>query len=202
MSPRELEIYESHPRVGAELVANIPRLAGVAEMIASQNKSYDGSDDTSGIRDSGKIPLGARILKVVQNFDMLVARGASPSAALATMLDHGQVYDPAVLRAMETLIGLEAEFEVRNLAFGEVAPNMVLADNVYTLDGELLIAKGFELSPSIIQRLESFARGGQLKEPICVLVPKRPASEESAGSGTTGLMGRQSQPMNNDSLVV
>ncbi|MEW5875042.1 MAG: HD domain-containing phosphohydrolase [Candidatus Zixiibacteriota bacterium] len=202
MSPREQEIYDSHPRAGSDLVANIPRLAGVAEMIAGQNRAYDGSDDLSGVRNSGTIPLGSRILKVVQDFDMLVARGASPSAALASLLDRGHLYDPAILGAMETLIGLEAEYEVRNLAFGEVAPGMVLADNVNTLDGELLIAKGFELSPSIIQRLESFARGGQLKEPICVLVPKRAAADESTEGRAPAVPGKQKHPLSTDSLVV
>lgn len=203
LSPREQELYEAHPRLGSDLVANIPRLSGVAEIIAHQNRRFDGSNDMSAVRVSGSIPLGSRILKVVQDFDLLVARGVGPSSALATLQERAGWYDPDIVHAMETLVGLESEYAVRNVAFRDIAPGMVLADNVLTLDGELLIAKGFELSPSIIQRLESFARGGQLREPICVIVPRK----ETAASGPPhkpGLIPEEYNPpaVDSDPVVV
>lgn len=52
---------------------------------------------------------------------------------------------------------------------------MILAEDISSGDGQLLIAKGFELSPSILRRLEHYAVNSLLREPVCVLVSTQKA---------------------------
>ncbi len=171
LSDAEQRLYDTHPKIGKELIANIPRLEDVAEIIVHQNLHYDGSEGPPGARRGSDIPLGSRILKVVLDYDALVSSGSSTAAALATLTEHTDWYDAAVLRAMETLVGLESQYEVKKVSAKDLNSNMILAENVLSTDGQILIAKGFELSPSILRRLEHFAQNMPLREPICVLVP-------------------------------
>src|SRR5258708_19068798 len=76
MPPDERAIYENHPKVGARLLAKIPRLAGVAEAVALQDTRFVELAGNGGI--SGSLRLAASILKVALDFDVLVAAGQSP----------------------------------------------------------------------------------------------------------------------------
>ena len=62
-----------HPRIAADLVGNIPRLREVAEIIAYQEKRFDGGGLPPDGASGGRIPLGARVLKVALDFDTLEA---------------------------------------------------------------------------------------------------------------------------------
>ena len=175
LSSAEQKAYDNHPNVGRELIANIPRLEPVAEMIRYQGLHYDGSGTPLGSPQGPDIPLGARILKAALDYDLLLATGSPSATALASLYERTGWYDPAVLHALKTLIGLEASFEVKRVMIRELEPNMILAENILSGDGQLLIAKGFELSPSILRRLEHYAVNSLLREPVCVLVPTQKA---------------------------
>ena len=110
-------------------------------------------------------------MKAALDYDLILTCGSPPATALATLYERAGRYDPVVLQALKTLIGLEARFEVKRLLIRELEANMILAENILSADGQLLIAKGFELSPSILRRLEHYAVNSTLREPVCVLVP-------------------------------
>ncbi len=167
LSSSEQKAYDSHPAVARELLANIPRLEPVTEMIRYQDLHFDGP----GVPQGASIPIGARVLKAVLDYDLLVASGSPSAVALAGLYERASWYDPAVLQALKTLVGLEARYEVRRVAIRELEAGMILAENIVSNDGQLLIAKGFELSTSILRRLEHYAVNSLLREPVCVLVP-------------------------------
>lgn len=185
LSSAEQKVYDNHPNVARELLANIPRLGPVIEMIHCQNLHFDGP----GVPQGTSIPLGARVLKAVLDYDLLVASGSPSAVALAGLYERANWYDPAILQALKTLVGLEARYEVRRVAIRELEASMILAENIVSNDGQLLIAKGFELSPSILRRLEHYAVNSLLREPVCVLVPTQKASpaEASRQSVLTGV---------------
>ncbi len=152
--------FAMHPKIAADLVANIPRLREVSEIIAYQEKRYDGSglppDDVAG----GRIPLGARVLKVALDFDTLEAmfrhkgNAENPVAeALARMREREGWYDPEAFGALESLATLPDGYEPRLAAVGELAPGMLLDQDVAGLRGELLLGRGLELNAVSIRRL-------------------------------------------------
>jgi response regulator RpfG family c-di-GMP phosphodiesterase len=185
LSSAEQSIYDRHPNVGRELLANIPRLEPIAEMIRYQDLHFEGP----GVPQGTSIPMGARILKVVLDYDLLTSTGDPSATALASLYERSGWYDPSVLQALKTLVGLEARFEVKRVAIRELEAGMILAEDIVSGDGQLLIAKGFELSPSILRRLEHYAVNSQLREPVCVLVPTlKAAVSEAAGQPVLAAM--------------
>jgi response regulator RpfG family c-di-GMP phosphodiesterase len=165
----ESQMLEAHPSVGRDLVANIPRLETVAEIIAHQQKCFDGSGPPSGSQTGKEIPLGARILKVAIDYDTLKWSGLAELEAIAELRRHSEWYDPDVLAAL-TIVGTEETFDVQEVGAKDLRTYMIVAADVTTVDGALLVSKGQEVTPALRERLRNFERNGRLEEPIRVLV--------------------------------
>jgi len=75
LSTPERRMFQAHPQVGHDLIANIPRLEAVAEIILYQEKDYNGGGIPENDVLGEAIPLGARALHAALDFDTLVAGG-------------------------------------------------------------------------------------------------------------------------------
>jgi hypothetical protein len=144
----------------------------VAEIIALQEKGFDGSGIPTGDPRRGEdIPLGARILKAVLDFDTLKGRGIPPGKALAVLRKRRGPYDPSVLDALEIVLGVEARYRRREVRVRELKAGMVLDQDVLTEEGRLLLSRGQEISLLLLNRLQAFAGANTIREPIRVFVP-------------------------------
>ena len=115
LTPEEFQKIRAHPKVGADIVSSVPFPYPVAPLILSHHERWDGKGYPSGLKGEG-IPLGARILSVVDYFDALMAdrpyHRAMSSEAAANLLrqESGRALDPAVVRTfIELLPSLQAE---------------------------------------------------------------------------------------------
>jgi response regulator RpfG family c-di-GMP phosphodiesterase len=171
LTGEEEQIFQMHPSIAAGLIGKIPRMDNIAEIIAYQEKHFDGSGIPTDSRRGDQIPLGARILKVVLDFDALEFSGGSKAKALDQLKQRSGWYDPKVLTALERLIGIEAKYQVRSVSVKNLEENMILAENVKTTMGLLLISKGQEVSRPLLVRLKNFAITPGVQEPIRVIVP-------------------------------
>lgn len=160
LAPDERKLFETHPTVGAGVLANIPRMALVSEIMKHQHARYDASP-----------PFGARVLKVVLDYDMLLNRGL-PAAAIFTQM-HGVkgVYDPDILRAFESTIPVDSGYTRRRVTMRDLKENMILEEDIVSVDGMLLLAKDAELNEANIYRLIESTRSFDIVEPVTVLVP-------------------------------
>jgi diguanylate cyclase (GGDEF)-like protein/putative nucleotidyltransferase with HDIG domain len=70
LTPDEFERVRTHPVVGAEIIKAVPFPYTVAPYIHSHHERWDGSGYPDGLRGE-EIPLGARVLAVVDYFDAL-----------------------------------------------------------------------------------------------------------------------------------
>lgn len=166
----EAEMIQSHPAIGRDLVANIPRLEGVSRIIAYQQKCFDGSggpadDSTAG----AEIPLGARILKVALDYDAARWGGRDEIDAVTKLAGHPERYDPEVFAALRVVVGFQESLHRTEIALKELVPGMSLAEDLKTGDGMVVVAKGQEVTPMLCQRIRNFSRHRQIQEPICVL---------------------------------
>ena len=93
LSPCQAKELTVHPLIGRDLVKNIPRLEGVAEIIAYQGKCFNGEGPPPDGRQGKAIPLGSRILKLALDFDALVCTGSTPARAMAEMENRVGWYD-------------------------------------------------------------------------------------------------------------
>jgi response regulator RpfG family c-di-GMP phosphodiesterase len=170
----ELQQFLGHPAFGARLVAKIPRMERVAQIVAYQEKHFDGGgvpkEETAG----AAIPLGARILKAVVDFDILLANGL-PKADAITKLDRRKgVYDPTVVAALAEVIREQARYTLNKVHLHGLAPGMILAEDLFGTRGNetlLLIAKGRELNATIIEYLLDNSRSIKINQPVAVIEP-------------------------------
>lgn len=111
-------VLRQAPEMARDLLANIPRLNKVAEIVYLQDKGYDGS----GFPDQGPrgdaIPLDARIIKILK--DLADETGDAPltEAALLRLDQKKNQYDPILLSKVRNCL--------RALVAGKAAPAIEL----------------------------------------------------------------------------
>ncbi len=137
------------PRLAEQLVASIPRLDAVRSILLHQDVPFEGSA-TAG----AEVPVGARLLKVAQDFDALEARGMPAALALDALERRSGLYDPAVLAAMRRVCGVgELTAVVEEMRLADVRHGMIFATDVTSPRGLLLVARGQEVTPSLYERI-------------------------------------------------
>jgi len=98
----ERKKMQLHAQIGAEIVSAVPFPCPVAPLIRSHHERWDGKGYPSGLRGE-QIPVGARILSVVDFFDALTSgrpyRPALSTDAALGMLraEAGKAFDPAIV---------------------------------------------------------------------------------------------------------
>jgi len=165
------------PETAARLLANIPRLEGVARVVRYQHKHYDGTGFPSDSIKGESVPLGARLLKILDDMAQLQTGGMSRSLALDEMQGRRGWYDPSLLDAVRTYYGITAAARETarptiSVEFSNLAPGMVLRSNIETKDGTLILAAGHALSDMTVEKILNFERISGIKEPIFVEAPE------------------------------
>jgi diguanylate cyclase (GGDEF)-like protein len=105
LTPEEFERVKIHPRVGAEILRNVPFGAPVSELVLCHHERWDGLGYPAGLRGED-IPLGARILAIADCYSTLQAdrpyRPARNEAeAIAVLREFaGTAFDPTLVDLM------------------------------------------------------------------------------------------------------
>ena len=108
LTHEEFQKIRIHPQVGAEIISGVPFPYPVAPLILSHHERYDGKGYPTGLK-GDEIPLGARILSVVDYFDALVSdrpyhKAMSVSAAHGLLQQEaGRALDPRVVQTFADL---------------------------------------------------------------------------------------------------
>lgn len=172
LNSEESQLFSMHPFVASDLLANIPRMEAISEIIAFQQKNFDGSGVPAQDCKGENIPLGARILRVILDFDTLLAKDHDRFAAVEQLKTRQGLYDPGVLSALAEVIKTEASFTKESLGACQLCDGMVLAKDVFLQNGRLLAPRGYKVNLTLRERLKSFSENPGIKEPIAVLVPR------------------------------
>lgn len=150
-----------HPERGQMLLMPIEQLAGVAQLVRCHHEQFDGEgypDALSGM----EIPLGARILAVVNDYDALqlgtlAARPLSVGDSLRFIVDNrGKRYDPTVVDAFSQVLAEQnnpddfVEMPMRPVS---LQPGMRLTRDLFHRDGYLLLARDHVLNATEIAQL-------------------------------------------------
>src|SRR5687767_6648599 len=128
LTPEEFQKIRAHPKVGADIVSSVPFPYPVAPLILSHHERWDGKGYPAGLKGED-IPLGARILSVVDYFDALMAerpyhKAMSFEAAIGLLRQEaGKGLDPTVVaKFLELLPELQAEAAKLEQAMRKPAP--------------------------------------------------------------------------------
>lgn len=177
LAGEDLQLFNMHPSIASDLLAHIPRMEKIAEIITFQEKCFDGSGIPHEPLSGKEIPQGARILKAVLDFDTLVARGVSKDDALIHLRRRTGHYDPAVLSALDAVVAMERGYQVKFVKAVELQDSMILDQDLFTRDGRLLIARGYQVSQTMRERLRHWVHSPGIQEPIRVHVPMAGATD-------------------------
>ncbi|MCG8357658.1 MAG: response regulator [Kiloniellales bacterium] len=169
-------MFERVPEISRGLIANIPRLKAVAEIVRYQAKRFDGGgfpeDDLAG----EKIPVGARLLKILADLHDYCSGYQISDQAFETLAKDVGAYDPKLLgavRARRKLLRVRSdtaeEGQVLALATNSLLVGDQLATDVKTANGQLVLAKGHVLSEALIEKLRNLVSLKHVPEPIQVI---------------------------------
>ena len=115
LTPEEFQKIRAHPKVGADIISAVPFPYPVSPLILSHHERWDGKGYPAGLK-ADEIPLGARILSVVDYFDALMAerpyhKAMGFDAAIGLLQQEaGKGLDPTVVeKFIELLPALQRE---------------------------------------------------------------------------------------------
>jgi response regulator RpfG family c-di-GMP phosphodiesterase len=184
MTERDSEAWGEHPQIGRELIQRIPRLKEVAEIVGYQHVGLT-SPRAAALRNDGRdLPLGARILKVVVDWDELLRVGLGEKRALADLHSRGSDYDTLVLAALERALEERTLFTRVELAVEELKPGMIVDRPVELSDSTLLVPPGLEVTHALLARIRAFRTRLPNDASVHVLAP--PSTTLAAGSPRAG----------------
>ena len=108
LTPEEFERMKVHPLVGADILGHMQFPYEVVPLVRSHHEKWDGSGYPDGLKKE-EIPIGARVLAVVDCLDALISdRQYRPALPLAEAMavvqgQAGKAYDPRVVEVLSRL---------------------------------------------------------------------------------------------------
>ena len=126
LTAEEFQKVQAHPQVGADIIAAVPFPYPVAPLIQNHHERWDGRGYPRGLRGED-IPLGARVLFLVDYFDALTSNrpyheAMTFEAAVALIeQEAGKALDPrAVAAFVRVMPQVRAELEEKERRSGPV----------------------------------------------------------------------------------
>ena len=170
LTNEEQQMFAGHPAVGYNLLANIPRLEPIAQMIAQQQKPFKEYLPLAELAEEERtVAQGAQILKVALNFDQLVVSGMSNKQSLSVLRAQPKEYSPEVVATLANLQMEEVGQVVKMVRVRDLNTRMIADDDIKAQNGLLLVPKGQEITYPVLERLRNFARRVGLVEPMRVI---------------------------------
>lgn len=177
LSKIEEQMVAKLPDTAAKLLANIPRLEGVAKIVRYQQKNFDGCGFPADSVAGEAIPQGSRLLKIFWDMFQLQKTGLSRGDAFDEMERRRGWYDPQMLATVRALgegaATASAKPSVRTISVAarDLVPGMVLHSNVVTKDGVIIIGAGHEVNEMTLEKIQNFESMAGIREPILVIAP-------------------------------
>lgn len=179
LSDEERKVYETMPKLSADLVAHIPRLENVAKGLLYQSKNYDGSGFPDDTLSGAQIPMIGRVMRILNDIADS-SGGAEPGRVVFEHLQRWSLrYDPAILAAAERVLLADTDGDGEETSFrsSEYVPvrllrrGLLLVDDIAYPDGRLILSKGTELTEVQVQRIRAIHKVRPVAEPILVSFP-------------------------------
>lgn len=173
LTDEEKKLAESVPAVSAHLMENIPRLDKVAAMVRLQGVAFSEINGEPYQIHDDRARVGGHLLKVANALETKIAEGLSLSSALEDLKRKPREYDPRLIALLSDVEPVNKTQTIAvNLDVGDMRPGMLLAEDVCTHSGAVLVKKGFEVTESILIRLRNYSKSHIINEPIRVIVQK------------------------------
>ena len=157
LSNEQSEMLSEANDISVRLIRRIPRLGGVADLVAK-------AANPSGRND------GPTVVAAVAALDDQICAGSPLTSALDAMANDFPV---AMIDALSSWPLVNEELQIRLVKLRELREGMVVESHILTTDRQLLVRAGSQLTTPLIQRLRNFHRSKGVAEPIRVSMPTK-----------------------------
>jgi response regulator RpfG family c-di-GMP phosphodiesterase len=180
MVGENLAIYRKFPVRGEQLLMPLEDLHGAATILRSQLERFDGAGFPDGFC-GDEIPIGARILALVSDYDSLqigtlIQRRFLPAEArISVTHSSGKRYDREVVKAFNLVLDEEeagAETNEAVLSTLKLLPGMVLSRDLIGHDGVMLLSADHVLDERLIQLIQVFEKKGETRLNVSIRVER------------------------------
>jgi len=171
------------PEITARILSHIPRLDDVARIVRLQMKNYDGTGVPDEPVSGHDIPVGARILHVINDFESLKASGISPADSFETLRARTGYYDPKVVDAFCRIFEENTDSTgQRAMLTGDLLCDMTLARDVKSTAGVLLVSAGQVVNENLLEKLQNYSHTLGIEEPIWIETQEDQNSADQAAT--------------------
>ncbi|MBK6685749.1 MAG: response regulator [Deltaproteobacteria bacterium] len=159
LAHEEKQMVNGHAESAYQLLSPIPRLESVATMIR-----YQFGIPLQAVVTPEEV-RGVRLLQVIGQLERLLGEVHSLKAALPRVKAHFAREFQEIVEALADLPGGEL-IGTCSIKVSDLRAGMVVDDDVRAKNGLLLLARGAEVSPAMVERLVRFASVVGVKEPL------------------------------------
>lgn len=163
LNSEELVAIQKVDALTKRLLGNIPRLDAVVSLLEEVQSMHQGGTASKS--------LPAQILYFALQLDKLENRGVQTSLAINTVHSEDIAWNADMVKVFMEHIGSGGVPEtIKELPLAAIQEGMILAQDLYTTAGALLVGRGFEVTEGFAAKLRSFKKD-YVKEPIQLIVP-------------------------------
>lgn len=162
LGPAEMNAYRRHPVLAAQALMALEDMQGVIPIVRGHHERFDGKGFPDRLMGTD-IPLGARILAVVDHYDDLLhghitGKPLKPDQAKSLLQrGAGEQFDPDLLALLLRLTDEQpTQYPLKEVAARELKPGMVIGRDLKTAENVVLLAVGQVLSAGLIQRIQRY----------------------------------------------
>ena len=169
LSSMEEDMVRNHPVVARNLLVNIPRLGTVARMIEAQGELFTRRTKHADFQGENLVALGGNLLKIAMDYDKLLMQGESKQMALNELIKQPDCYFIEAVRVLEDFEISPIDDVEKIINARELKTNMILHEDIQAKNGTLIAIKGQDVSYTMLQRLQAFAKSVGIIEPFRVI---------------------------------
>ncbi len=178
LSPMEKEMVDATAETAHNLICNIPRLNEPASYIRYQNKNVDGSgfpnDDCAGTA----IPIGARIIRILNTLITAKETGQDLADTLTAMEQAPNVYDQELVGQVTMALADElgntpnTSDQIIEIDLWKLEPGDVLLSPINDeAQDQLILAEGVTITKLHLDRLTNLQRLRELTKVVKIQRP-------------------------------
>jgi CheY-like chemotaxis protein len=147
------ERFRAAADTGRKLIERIPRLSTVARIIGMQPDVDGSAVIPSPKSEETKAVMGATLLRVAVQWDCIAQQGWGQAQAIAELKHSLPRISSEMLQALSELPCEDQMGDEVELVCADLEEGMVLAEDIVSTNGNMLIRKGRRLNWTIIERL-------------------------------------------------
>ncbi|MDH0867818.1 HD domain-containing phosphohydrolase [Mitsuaria sp. GD03876] len=185
MNSEEVARYRRHSLNGEAALLPLGQLQHVARLVRSQHERIDGKGFPDGLSGNA-VPLAAQALSIASDYwaalsGRMAEQHFTPAQALQLARGGaGTRYEPEIVEAFELALTDEPEElpRDRQISPQDIEPGMVLARDLLTPKGTLLLAAGHVFDARMVRQIREFAGREGVRMALHV---RRPDDDASPG---------------------